>query len=133
MCSSDLMRMEESETYNVTVPGVDPGVTVEYLFEAEDGMGHKGEIEGSYFAIGESSIELRLTDDEILASMIAAPVLVGKHNCDLLGRGAQAESHFLFQCKTLGYSPTIKVSADIECRFWSLSRLQLDRDMATGL
>ena len=61
------MRMEESGTYNVTVPGVDPGVTVEYLFEAEDEMGHKGEIEGSYFAIGESSLELRLIDDEILA------------------------------------------------------------------
>lgn len=64
---SDTVRAEASGTYNVTVLGIDPGVTVEYIFEAEDEMGHEGEIEGSYFAIGESSIELRLIDDEILA------------------------------------------------------------------
>ena len=64
---SDTVRVEEYGTYNVTVPGVDPGVTVEYRFEAEDELDHKGEIEGSYFSIGESSMELRLLDDEIIA------------------------------------------------------------------
>jgi len=61
------LTTEEPGTYSVTVPGVDPGTTVEYVFEAEDEMGHQGEIRGSYFAVGESSLELRLIDEEITA------------------------------------------------------------------
>ena len=61
------VRAEEPGTHNATVPGVDPGTTVLYRFEAEDEMGHRGWVEGSYFAIGESSLELRLLDDEITA------------------------------------------------------------------
>jgi len=61
------MTTEESGTYSVTVPGGDPGTTVEYVFEAEDEMGNQGETGGSYFAIGESSLELRLSDDDIIA------------------------------------------------------------------
>jgi len=60
-------QLTEDGTQFVTVPGAQPGTTVEYIFQAEDTMGNRGEVEGSYFTMGLSTIEIRLVDTELYA------------------------------------------------------------------
>ena len=60
-------ELTEEGTHLVTVPSVQPGTSVEYIFQAEDVMGNRGEVGGSYFTMGFSTIEIRLVDTELSA------------------------------------------------------------------
>ena len=51
----------------VTFPPVNPWTTVEYLIEAEDAMGNRGEVRGSFYAVGDSTLEIDFSEEELTA------------------------------------------------------------------
>ena len=51
----------------VTFPPVNPGITVEYIIEAEDAMGNIGETLGSFYAMGTSTLEAGFGEEELTA------------------------------------------------------------------
>ena len=56
---------EGGGVYRGRVPSLDGGTVVDYAFEAEDEMGNAGEVRGSFRAVSDSSLTLRLDEDEV--------------------------------------------------------------------
>jgi hypothetical protein len=57
----------ENGALRVTFPLVNPGTTLEYSIETEDKMGNYGETNGSLYAMGASTLEVRFNEGEITA------------------------------------------------------------------
>jgi hypothetical protein len=56
-----------NEALKVTIPPVSPGTTIAYIIEAEDAMGNSGETQGSFHAMGNSTLEIGFSEDELTA------------------------------------------------------------------
>ena len=57
----------ENGTQRVIFAPVNPGTTVEYSIEGEDELGNHGEIKGSFYAMGASTLEARFSEEEVTA------------------------------------------------------------------
>jgi hypothetical protein len=54
-------------TLLILFPPVNPGTTVEYIIEAEDVMGNSGENRGNFYAMGNSTLEIGFSEEELTA------------------------------------------------------------------
>jgi hypothetical protein len=55
------------EVLGVMFPPVNPGTTIEYIIEAVDAMGNSGDAQGSFYAMGASTLEIDFSEEAIAA------------------------------------------------------------------
>ncbi|UCD44837.1 MAG: hypothetical protein JSV27_12120 [Candidatus Bathyarchaeota archaeon] len=59
------LEKESEGIYVGLIPGVSPGVEVEYAFEAEDELGNTDDVSGGYKAMGASSLSLQVDEQRV--------------------------------------------------------------------